>query len=136
MSAYLEISRLSKSYPTPKGPAVIVKDFDLKVKKGEFVSIIGHSGCGKSTVLMMVAGLNPLTEGGIILAGKELDGPGPDRMGAFGKQGGGELPVPKAIGRTRAEHGRAVGVVKRDRGADFRRSAMEVHRRPMLQRLR
>jgi len=79
MSAYLEISRLSKSYPTPKGPAVIVKDFDLKVKKGEFVSIIGHSGCGKSTVLMMVAGLNPLTEGGIILAGKELDGPGPDR---------------------------------------------------------
>jgi len=79
MSAYLEISRLSKAYPTPKGPAIIVKDFDLKVKKGEFVSIIGHSGCGKSTVLMMVAGLNPLTEGGIILAGKELDGPGPDR---------------------------------------------------------
>lgn len=79
MSAYLEISRLTKSYPTSKGPAVIVKDFDLKVTKGEFVSIIGHSGCGKSTVLMMVAGLNPLTEGGIILAGKELDGPGPDR---------------------------------------------------------
>jgi nitrate ABC transporter ATP-binding subunit len=79
MSAYLEISRLSKSYPTPKGPAVIVKDFDLKVKKGEFVSIIGHSGCGKSTVLMMVAGLTPLTNGGIILTGKELDGPGPDR---------------------------------------------------------
>jgi len=79
MSAYLEISRLSKSYPTAKGPAIIVKDFDLKVQKGEFVSIIGHSGCGKSTVLMMVAGLNPLSEGGIILAGKELDGPGPDR---------------------------------------------------------
>jgi len=79
MSAYLEISRLSKSYPTPRGPAVIVKDFDLKVKKGEFVSIIGHSGCGKSTVLMMVAGLTPITEGGIILTGKELDGPGPDR---------------------------------------------------------
>ena len=79
MSAYLEISRLSKSYPTPRGPAVIVKDFDLKVKKGEFVSIIGHSGCGKSTVLMMVAGLSSTTEGGIILAGKELDGPGPDR---------------------------------------------------------
>ncbi|MBK9992305.1 MAG: ABC transporter ATP-binding protein [Verrucomicrobia bacterium] len=83
MSAYLEISRLSKSYPTPKGPAIIVKDFDLKVKKGEFVSIIGHSGCGKSTVLMMVAGLNPITDGGIILAGKELDGPGPDRGMVF-----------------------------------------------------
>lgn len=83
MSAFLEISRLSKEYPTPKGPAVIVKDFDLKVKKGEFVSIIGHSGCGKSTVLMMVAGLNPITSGGIILAGKELDGPGPDRGMVF-----------------------------------------------------
>ena len=83
MSAFLEISRLSKSYPTAKGPAVIVKDFDLKVKKGEFVSIIGHSGCGKSTVLMMVAGLNPISEGGIFLAGRELDGPGPDRGMVF-----------------------------------------------------
>ena len=79
MSDYLEISNLTKTYPTPKGPAVIVKNFNLKIKKGEFVSLIGHSGCGKSTVLSMVAGLNDITEGGIILAGKELVGPGPDR---------------------------------------------------------
>jgi len=79
MNAYLDISNLSKVYPTPKGPAVIVKDFNLKMQPGEFVSIIGHSGCGKSTVLMMVAGLNPISSGGIILAGKELTGPGPDR---------------------------------------------------------
>ena len=58
---------------------MIVKEFDLNVKKGEFVSIIGHSGCGKSTVLSMVAGLNEITSGAIILAGKELVGPGPDR---------------------------------------------------------
>lgn len=76
---YLEISGLMKSYPTPKGSVVIVKDFNLKIKKGEFVSLIGHSGCGKSTVLSMVAGLSEISGGGIILAGKELVGPGPDR---------------------------------------------------------
>jgi nitrate/nitrite transport system ATP-binding protein len=57
----------------------IVKGFDLRIKKGEFISLIGHSGCGKSTVLSMVAGLNDISSGGIILAGKELTGPGPDR---------------------------------------------------------
>jgi nitrate/nitrite transport system ATP-binding protein len=79
MSDYLRLENVTKTYPTPKGPAVIVKDFNLAVKKGEFVSIIGHSGCGKSTVLSMLAGLNSITAGGIILAGKELVGPGPDR---------------------------------------------------------
>ena len=79
MSAYCEFHDLTKIYPTPKGPAVIVKDFNLSIKKGEFVCLIGHSGCGKSTVLSMLAGLNSISGGGIILAGKELDGPGPDR---------------------------------------------------------
>ena len=83
MSDYLILDQVTKSYPTPKGPAVIVKDFDLHVKKGEFVSIIGHSGCGKSTVLSMLAGLNDITSGCIILAGKELVGPGPDRGVVF-----------------------------------------------------
>ncbi len=79
MSDYVELSNLTKIYPTPKGPAVIVKDFNLRIRKGEFVSLIGHSGCGKSTVLSMLAGLNEISGGGIILAGKELSGPGPDR---------------------------------------------------------
>jgi nitrate ABC transporter ATP-binding subunit len=79
MSDYLILSNLTKVYPTPKGPATIVKDFNLSIRKGEFVTLIGHSGCGKSTVLSMVAGLNSITGGGIILAGKELVGPGPDR---------------------------------------------------------
>ena len=83
MSDYVELSRLTKSYPTPKGPAVIVQDFDLKIRKGEFVALIGHSGCGKSTVLSMVAGLSDVTAGGIILAGRELTGPGPDRGVVF-----------------------------------------------------
>ena len=83
MSDFLELSNLTKVYPTPKGPAVIVRNFNLRIKKGEFVCLIGHSGCGKSTVLSMVAGLNEITEGGIILAGKELVGPGPDRGVVF-----------------------------------------------------
>jgi nitrate/nitrite transport system ATP-binding protein len=83
MSDYLELSNLTKIYPTSKGPAVIVRNFNLRIKKGEFVCLIGHSGCGKSTVLSMVAGLNDITDGGIILAGKELAGPGPDRGVVF-----------------------------------------------------
>src|SRR6266705_5198776 len=75
----VELSNLTKIYPTSKGPAVIVKDFNLRIAKGEFVCLIGHSGCGKSTVLSMLAGLNDVTSGVIILAGKELVGPGPDR---------------------------------------------------------
>src|ERR1041385_3320237 len=83
MSDYVELSNLTKSYRTPKGPAVIVKDFNLRIRKGEFVSLIGHSGCGKSTVLSMLAGLNEISGGGIILAGKELVGAGPDRGVVF-----------------------------------------------------
>jgi len=83
MSEYLVIDNLTKIYPTPKGPAVIVQDFNLRIRKGEFVCLIGHSGCGKSTVLSMVAGLNDLTSGTMILAGKELNGPGPDRGMVF-----------------------------------------------------
>jgi nitrate ABC transporter ATP-binding subunit len=83
MSDYCELSNLTKVYSTPKGPAVIVQDFNLKIRKGEFVTLIGHSGCGKSTVLSMLAGLNDVTGGGIILAGRELAGPGPDRGVVF-----------------------------------------------------
>jgi nitrate/nitrite transport system ATP-binding protein len=83
MSDYLILSKLTKTYETPKGPAVIVKDFDLSIRQGEFVCLIGHSGCGKSTVLSMVAGLNEITGGGIILAARELVGAGPDRGVVF-----------------------------------------------------
>jgi len=83
MSDYLILDQLTKIYPTPKGPAIIVQNFNLHIKKGEFVTLIGHSGCGKSTVLSMVAGLSDISGGGIILAGRELVGPGPDRGVVF-----------------------------------------------------
>lgn len=83
MSDYLILDNVTKSYPSLNGTAVIVKDFNLRLKKGEFVCLIGHSGCGKSTVLSMVAGLSDMTSGGMILAGKELLGAGPDRGVVF-----------------------------------------------------
>ncbi len=83
MSAFLEISQLGKVYDGPKGPAVIVQDFNLSVARGEFISVIGHSGCGKSTVLSMIAGLTEVSSGGIILSGKEVTGAGPDRGVVF-----------------------------------------------------
>lgn len=83
MSSFLEISRLHKVFPTPKGPLTAVKNFDLHIRKGEFIALIGHSGCGKSTVLSMVAGLTDVSEGGIILAGKEVNSAGPDRGVVF-----------------------------------------------------
>ena len=82
---YLEFAKLSKDYPTPDGNSTVrvVDGFDMKIKKGEFVSIIGHSGCGKSTVLSMTAGLNAISDGGIILDNREIDGAGPDRGVVF-----------------------------------------------------
>jgi ABC-type glutathione transport system ATPase component len=82
MSAFLTISRLTKIYATPKGPAVIVRDFDLDENKGEFVCLIGHSGCGKTKVLSMLAGLTEVTSGVKVLAGREM-APGPDRGMVF-----------------------------------------------------
>ena len=78
---YLEFSQVTKTYPTPDGNSTVnvVEDFDLKVKKGEFISIIGHSGCGKSTVLSMAAGLTDISAGAIVLDNREVVTAGPDR---------------------------------------------------------
>ncbi|WP_437554687.1 ABC transporter ATP-binding protein [Sorangium sp. So ce295] len=83
MKKYLEIWNVTKTFPTPKGPSIVVRNFDLNLRKGEFLSLIGHSGCGKSTVLSMVAGLSEITSGGIVLAGRQIQGPGPDRGVVF-----------------------------------------------------
>jgi nitrate/nitrite transport system ATP-binding protein len=83
MPAFLELAQLGKTYPTPAGPAEIVRDFTLNVADGEFVCIVGHSGCGKSTVLSIVMGLIPATIGGVVIDGREVDGPGTDRGVVF-----------------------------------------------------
>lgn len=80
---YLQFSQLHKVYATPKGPLTVVKDFNLTLKKGEFVSLIGHSGCGKSTVLTMAAGLNDISKGAIKLDGLHVEGADPERAVVF-----------------------------------------------------
>ncbi|MEM9392350.1 MAG: ABC transporter ATP-binding protein [Pseudomonadota bacterium] len=80
---FLDFSQLHKVYPTPKGPLTVVEDFNLKLNKGEFISLIGHSGCGKSTVLTMAAGLNEISKGAIKLDGRHVEGADPERAVVF-----------------------------------------------------
>lgn len=80
---FLDFSQLHKVYPTPKGPLTVVENFDLRINKGEFISLIGHSGCGKSTVLTMAAGLNPISKGAIKLDGRHVEGADPERAVVF-----------------------------------------------------
>lgn len=83
MDNYLELSHVTIDFPTPDGPFRALDKVKLTIDKGEFISLIGHSGCGKSTVLNIIAGLHQATEGGVILNGKEVRTPGPDRAVVF-----------------------------------------------------
>ncbi|MFT6311339.1 MAG: nitrate/nitrite transport system ATP-binding protein, partial [Porticoccus sp.] len=80
---YLEISQVGIEFPTDDEPFRALQNVNLGINKGEFISLIGHSGCGKSTVLNIVAGLYEASEGGVILEGKEVNEPGPDRAVVF-----------------------------------------------------
>jgi nitrate/nitrite transport system ATP-binding protein len=80
---HLELSQVNIDFPTDNGPFRALEDVNLKIDKGEFVSLIGHSGCGKSTVLNIVAGLHRATAGGVILNGREVIEPGPERAVVF-----------------------------------------------------
>ncbi|GAB5379907.1 MAG: ABC transporter ATP-binding protein [Aliiglaciecola sp.] len=80
---HLELTQVGIDFPTPKGPFNALTDVNLKISEGEFISLIGHSGCGKSTVLNIVAGLHQATTGGVILDGAEVNDPGPERAVVF-----------------------------------------------------
>ncbi len=80
---HLELSQLGISFPTARGSFVALHNVNLNIDKGEFISLIGHSGCGKSTVLNLVAGLLQASTGGVILNQKEVNAPGPERAVVF-----------------------------------------------------
>src|SRR5688572_20284998 len=83
MTAPLELTGLTKVFPTAAGPFIAVKDVNATIEAGEFVAILGHSGCGKSTVLSMIAGLQAATLGGVVIDGTEVTGPGAERAVVF-----------------------------------------------------
>jgi nitrate ABC transporter ATP-binding subunit len=80
---FLHIDQVSKVYPTKDGSYTVLQDVNLTVNQGEFICIIGHSGCGKSTLLNMVSGFSKPTTGSVLLQGKPIEKPGPDRMVVF-----------------------------------------------------
>jgi nitrate/nitrite transport system ATP-binding protein len=81
--SYLKLDHISKTYARGSRESAVLVDVTLAIEKGEFVSIIGHSGCGKTTLLNIVAGLLPTTTGGVLLEDKEVNEPGPDRAVVF-----------------------------------------------------
>jgi nitrate/nitrite transport system ATP-binding protein len=83
MGASLELVGITKAFPTPAGPFTAVRDVNAEIRGGEFVCILGHSGCGKSTVLSIVAGLERATAGAVAIDGREVAGPGPERAVVF-----------------------------------------------------
>src|SRR3989442_11960333 len=82
---FLEIDHVSKKFPTPdgNGDVMVFHDVAFGLAEGEFLTMVGHSGCGKSTLLNIIAGLERSTEGGVVLEGREITGPGIDRMVVF-----------------------------------------------------
>ena len=80
---HLELTGVGIEFPTPRGSFCALQQVNLSINKGEFVSLIGHSGCGKSTVLNIVAGLYKATSGGVLLNNREVDEPGPERAVVF-----------------------------------------------------
>ena len=79
----LELTGLAKVFPGPAGPVTAVTDVNARIHAGEFVAILGHSGCGKSTVLSIIAGLEKATFGGVVIDGTQVIGPGADRALVF-----------------------------------------------------
>lgn len=84
MKVFVEVDHVDQEFVLPSGGTyVALRNIELKIQQGEFVSLIGHSGCGKSTLLNIIAGLNRPARGGVLLEGRQVTKPGPDRMVVF-----------------------------------------------------
>ncbi len=116
MTAYLSIDDVGMSFNGANGTFVALREINLQIRQGEFVALIGHSGCGKSTLLNIVAGLLRATRGGVLLQGKEVNDPGPDRAVVF--QNHSLLPWLTVYGNVRLAvdkvHGRSKSAAERD----------------------
>lgn len=83
MGLSLVIEGISKKYKKDNTELEILRSIDLTVKDGEFVCVLGPSGCGKSTLLNIIAGFEKPSSGRVVLDGKEVSSPGPDRAVVF-----------------------------------------------------
>src|SRR5882757_8017411 len=83
MQPYLKLDHIDKTFTRGSSTTEVLRDINMTIEQGEYVSIIGHSGCGMSTLLNIVAGLTPATVGGALLEGREVNSPGPDRAVVF-----------------------------------------------------
>ncbi len=92
----ISIDGVAKRFPGAKGETTVFEDLWLRIDRGEFVCVIGHSGCGKTTLLNILAGLDTPTEGAILVGGKEISGPSLDRAVIF--QGHALLPWKTVLG--------------------------------------
>lgn len=124
-SAFLKVEGLSKVYPNPKGGkgVTVFEDVHFDMRKGEFVCVLGHSGCGKTTILNILAGLDEPTSGVAIMAGRELAGPSLERGVVF--QGHALLPWLSALGN--------VAFAVRSRWPEWSRSEVLNHSRHYLE---
>ena len=83
MNKFIEVRGADMRFDTKKGSYQALSNINLNIAQGEFVTLIGHSGCGKSTLLNLIAGLTRATDGALICAGREIDGPSPERAVVF-----------------------------------------------------
>jgi len=81
--SFLQLTQVAIEFPTDNGPYIALENVNLDIAEKEFISLIGHSGCGKSTVLNIVAGMHQATKGGVLLEDREVNEPGPDRAVVF-----------------------------------------------------
>lgn len=135
MRVPLELTGLTKVFPTPTGPFTAVKDVNATISEGEFVAVLGHSGCGKSTVLSIIAGLQRATYGGVVIDGTEVTEPGAERAMVF--QSPCLLPwltarqnVAVAAARRARRHSRRANAAAADRYLDMVGVADAARQRP------
>jgi len=122
---FIEVEGLARRFPQPgrQPPLAVFEHVNFTIEKGEFICVIGHSGCGKSTILNILAGLDAASEGAFVMDGKEVSGPSRDRGVIF--QNHSLLPWLTALGN--------VSFAVRARWPEWSRSRVRAHSQSYLE---
>jgi nitrate/nitrite transport system ATP-binding protein len=120
---FLRVEGLAKRFPSGKGALTVFEEVDFSIARGEFVCIVGHSGCGKTTILNVLAGLERPSGGYVFVDGREVDGPGLERGVVF--QGHALMPWLSVLGN--------VAFAVRSRWPEWKRAKVEAHARRFIE---